>query len=284
MLSSLLFTAVFPCLVVVLLLLGAFVFEPTTEPRASRFAGAFGAFAIGTAYLVGHSGVRGALPDMFPGDVNDWPFLLVPFGIVMGIVDSFSGNYAVRWVLRLALIAVALCLIGGPALENSLLAGGWLQLFVMGLALIVYLGLLDGPSTKDSTATDLAGLTLAVGGSAVVIVIAHSASLGQLCAVVAIAVGTCWALTLYNPRLNPGKGLTPVLGLTHGLLVVGATLYADLPPLAALALAFTPLPIWLGRSGPLARLEGARRPAAVLAGVAFLVAGSAALTHVATTA
>lgn len=278
MLSAVLFTAVFPCLVVALLLLGAFSIEPASESRAPRFAGAFGAFAVGSAYLIGLPGIRGAMPDAFPNDVTDWPWVLLPFAIVMGIVDSFSGNYAIRWVLRLALVALTLGLLGGPALENSLLPGGWLQLFLMGLVVIVYLWLLDGPQSKARTPTDLAGLTLAVGGSAAVIVLAESASLGQLCAVVAVALGACWALTVANSRLHPGKGLTPVLALTHGMLLVAATLYASLPPLAALALALTPLPIWLGRSGSLAHLDGFKRPLVVLAGVGVLLSISAAIT------
>jgi hypothetical protein len=280
MLSAVLFTAVFPCLVVALLLLGTLSVEPTSESRAPRFAGAFGAFAVGSAYLIGLPGIRGAMPDAFPTDVTDWPWALLPLAIVMGVVDSFSGNYAIRWVLRLALVALTLGLVGGPALENSLLPGGWLQLFVMGLAVITYLWLLDGPQATDRTPTDLAGMTLAVGGTAAVIVLAESASLGQLCAVVAVALGACWALTLANSRLHPGKGLTPVLALTHGMLIVAATLYASLPPFAALVLAFTPFPIWLGRSGSLSHLEGFKRPAAVLAGVGFLISVSAAITTI----
>jgi hypothetical protein len=244
--------------------------------RVARLKGAdgkvpaWGALAVGLAYAVGQFGV--AAPSFPPGDVTD---RIPGIALASAIVAAILANRRAVWPRVLGYVALASLVFGvmlGPVLGTEDLPREtllWLAAtaVVCGLA-AVNLATLDGPKSRVELWFAMGVLSL---GAGVVLVLANSAVLFQLAAILAFFLG----VSLLASWGRPVGGGLPVASAVLMALVVEGFVYAFLPAASAGLLALAPVLVWLTRLGPLGRLGVKGR--SVVAGLLMLLPVSVAI-------
>ncbi|RMG17908.1 MAG: hypothetical protein D6731_03200 [Planctomycetota bacterium] len=280
MLWPLLFTAVFPPLVAAAALALAGILGGRRPERGAAWGGA----ALALAYLVGHPGVRGQLVDALPPtDVTDWPWALAPLAALLGGVLHRWGRVApLRWVLLCSAQGLGLWLVLAPALRNQGSSGAWLVVFLAGLLALAYALGLAGLEEPEREPSALLGLVALVSFSSGVVVLGRTASVGQLCGVLAAGLFGLFVVRWRGWAQGLLRSTAPVLALLHPLLVANAYAYAYLPASATILLALGPLLLAAARRGPFrgrptwqALALGLAASGAAYAGAAALAAGAA---------
>jgi hypothetical protein len=253
--DQLLASAVFPALAA-----GAALLLPLGwhRLRGGRLVTApFGAFGLVAAYLVCHPVVRGKLPELPPPEATDWPWFLAPLALLVALGDLRWGRVVpVRWGLRLGALAVGVLALGRllPGFFGG--SAGWLTAcLAWGVGILLLAGL-DALARRPAQPPSLLLLVVLLGGASGVMLAANSAVLGQLCGVLAAALGAQLVLSWWQPALTPLAGTAPALGLILANLLFAAHLfgYPELPPASAALLALAPALAWGCGRGPAARL------------------------------
>jgi hypothetical protein len=112
-------------------------------------------------------------------------------------------------------------------------------------------------------------------GLALVMILSHAAQLAALSGGFAAVLGGLWLVSWANRRMNLARGAIPPFATAFGGLLLGGTLYSDVPKTSAVVLAVAPLLSMVDRMGPVARLSP--RKAAVVRIIAVVMATIAAI-------
>ncbi len=216
---------------------------------------AAGAVAFGGALIAAQAAIVGI--EVPPVQAGDWLALLLAAAVLLGLIDSLLELPAwLRWWLKGTLSVAVPLLLLMPLLQHTWSAGE--AAAILGALTLGTFGLWW---TLDRLADRItgAGLPLALGvvtaGSAAVLAVSGSASLGQLGGALAVAVGVALLVGLLKPSFSLARGAVPPLtvGLT-GLWLNGA-FYADVPPASLVLLFAAPAFALIGQIKPIASLK-----------------------------
>ncbi len=250
-----------------ILLLGWRPWKRALEPDAA--AAAAGPLALGGAWLAAQIAIVGvALP---PVQASDWLAVLVAAAVLGGLVEALRRPPAwMRWSWRAALSLALPALLALPLWRSS-----WSSLEALAVIGAAAIGVFGAWSLLEAQARRRAGaampLLLAVlaGGSALVLALSGSASLGQLGGALAAAVGAALVIALLQPRLSLAHGAIGPLVIALAGLWLNGTFYADVPIGSLVLLFVAPWLALVGRLGRVQRLA-AWQSALVRAGAVLL--------------
>ena len=220
-----------------------------------RVREAFLPLALAFGYAAGHFFMTG-FTSFPPTDTTNW---LPYFGVAaagLGAIWAAFPKVAVGWITLALLAVAALRLLLAPKFRYGWELGqGWF--WVIGLALgVVLLGvILKALVRRSAAAIEIPLILLLVSaGTSGALMLSGSILLGQFGAVLAGAILGALVCTL---RLPAGiEGITPVVTMFLGLLLVSGYFFAELPATSALLLAAAPV-LGLIPTGRLSRLSAA---------------------------
>ncbi len=207
-----------------------------------RVRAAFGALALGLAYLSGHLVITGWVT-FPPADTTNW---LPYFALATTVLGTFCCLLEIKaWprVLIFGLVSAgALRLLLKPKFSY-----GWSlpegYLWVMGLAgaMVVLAIVLDTLIRRSATAFEMPAFLLIIcAGTFGALMLSGSILLGQFAAVLGAAVFGSLVFTVRG--VSFGRGIVPVFSLLLSALVLSGHFFAELPITSAVLLAFAPVP------------------------------------------
>lgn len=223
--------------------------------EAGKSGLAAGAVAMGGALIAAQAAIVGI--EVPPIQAGDWLALLLAAAVLLGLVDAlFALPGWLRWWLKGTLSAALPLLLLMPLLRHTWSAGE--AAAILGALSLGTLGLwrtLDRLSERVRGA----GLPLALGvvtsGSAAVLAVSGSASLGQLGGALAVAVGVALIVGLLKPSFSLARGAVPPLTVGLTGLWLNGTFYADVPPASLILLFAAPAFALIGQLKPIASLK-----------------------------
>jgi len=226
------------------------------------------AVAVGVGFVSGFLALEG-WPGLPPLEVAGWLPWLALGAVAAGLFRRSSAVAGA--VLRLALAFGVPLLTLWPLIEHRW-SGAAATLWIGGLAGAVFVvgGAVDALAASAPGSRVPLGLGAATTGAAGCIVLAGSARLFQLTVILAATLGTAVAVSLWRRGASHDGGSTVAFALLAGLLVNGFFYLDDLPAVAAILLAASPLGLRVGIRS--------RRPAgAVASALAVLLPVAVAL-------
>ena len=229
--------------------------------------------AVALGYLVGHVGAVGK-PPFPPIESTQSLFYLVAVAGIIGVVEVLvPTSVAARWVARIGLVGLLLWLTLRAMLRYHWQTGE-ATLWLSGLALLALLlwSTLSGLSERVPDLSQQLGWMLSFIGVGIVLILSHSALLGQLAFVVVAALAAIVLVSVLAPASSGLKTAVPVLLTVLAGLLLSGTFYADLPGYRALALALAPVGLVLGELGQPSSRSKLRRVILGCGGVLLLLA------------
>ncbi len=202
------------------------------------------ALAVGGGLLAGLMVVRG-WPGLPPAESSAWlPHFAIAAAILGTVEDAGKTRPALRWTLRLMLTAALIWLLLKP-LHTAHWQGPQRWMFPAALLGGTTLCWIIVEQRTHRMPRILLPLTLLASGTAAVELFSGFMKFAQIAAMLAVALGVCWLLSLVVrlPDVAPG-GLTVAIVVLAGLWI-GGFFYGDMPPVSAVLLAVAPVLLWL---------------------------------------
>lgn len=262
--------------------------ELDEEAGAARWRLAAAPLGVAGGYTATHVAIVG-WPTIPPTNDLHWLAWAAVAAIVVGVVEAFADSTPVSWGLRVVLYAATLWLSLGFMVEHHWAVGqavGWIG----GATLLAVLATraLAATSRRHPDVSVPLVMTVAAAGAAVVLVLLGTAKMAQLLGALAATSGAWTVVTWWRGRMPAHRGgTTAFVALFYGALAYGYLSTADVPALgealsdmplmAVLLVAASPLALWAFRLPVVERLAGWKQVVGRGLAILILVASAAGM-------